>query len=37
VWDEQEHTWVMPKGQHKVWVGRSSAPADLALAGVIQR
>ncbi len=37
VWDEKAHTWVMPKGQYKVLVGRSSAPVDLALAGIINR
>jgi beta-glucosidase len=37
VWDEQAHQWVMPAGRYTIWAGRSSAPADLARAGVIDR
>lgn len=37
VWDEKAHQWVMPAGRYTVWAGRSSAPADLAQAGFIDR
>lgn len=37
VWDEKAHQWVMPSGRYTVWAGRSSAPADLARAGYIDR
>lgn len=37
VWDEKAHQWVMPAGRYTVWAGRSSAPADLARAGFIDR
>ena len=37
VWDEASHKWVVPQGTFKVWVGTSSAPADLKLAGTISR
>ena len=37
VWDEQARAWVVPQGEFTVWLGRSSAPADLARAGVIRR
>ena len=37
VWDEASHKWVVPQGTFKVWVGTSSAPADLKLAGTINR
>jgi beta-glucosidase len=37
VWNEAQGKWVAPAGQYKVWVGRSSAPGDLALAGTINR
>jgi beta-glucosidase len=37
VWSVGDHRWVIPAGQHSVWVGRSSSPADLARAGVISR
>ena len=33
VWSEQGKTWVSPKGNYTVWVGSSSAPADLVKAG----
>lgn len=37
IWNAAERKWVVPTGQFKVWLGRSSAPRDLALAGTIQR
>jgi beta-glucosidase len=37
VWDERAKQWVIPQGTFKVWLGRSSSPRDLALAGTIQR
>ncbi len=37
VWNAATRKWTIPSGQFKVWVGRSSAPRDLTLAGVIQR
>jgi beta-glucosidase len=37
VWDEKAHQWVMPAGRYTIWAGRSSAPADLAQAGFIDR
>lgn len=37
VWNVGERKWTVPAGRFKVWIGRSSAPRDLALAGTIQR
>jgi beta-glucosidase len=37
VWNARESKWVVPQGMFKVWLGRSSSPRDLALAGSIQR
>jgi beta-glucosidase len=37
VWSESKHQWVIPEGRYTVWLGRSSSPADLAVAGVITR
>ena len=37
VWNEAERKWSVPAGSFKVWLGRSSAPRDLAIAGTIQR
>ena len=37
VWDDKAHRWTIPGGRFKVWVGRSSSPADLVLAGHIER
>ncbi|MEY4237420.1 MAG: hypothetical protein RL339_21 [Pseudomonadota bacterium] len=37
VWDDKAHHWVMPAGRYTIWAGRSSAPADLAQAGFIDR
>ena len=37
VWDEQARAWKIPSGKFTVWVGRSSAPADLVSAGTITR
>lgn len=37
VWDEKAHQWIMPAGRYTIWAGRSSAPADLAQAGFIDR
>ena len=36
VWSATENKWTIPAGLFKVWVGRSSAPRDLALAGTIR-
>ena len=33
VWSEAAKAWVSPAGQYTVWLGTSSAPADLAVAG----
>lgn len=33
VWSEARHSWVTPPGEHGVFVGTSSAPADLVQAG----
>ena len=37
VWSEAESKWVMPRGAYKVWLGRSSSPRDLILAGTFTR
>ena len=37
VWSEAEHKWVVPAGAFKVWVGTSSSPRELALAGTFSR
>jgi beta-glucosidase len=37
VWDAKDGRWVSPAGDYTVWIGRSSAPADLVRAGVIRR
>ena len=37
VWSEAERKWVMPQGEYGIWLGRSSSPADLSLAGTISR
>lgn len=37
VWDEQAHAWKTPTGNYTVWIGQSSASADLVRAGVIVR
>jgi beta-glucosidase len=37
VWSEAEGKWVMPQGTYKVWLGRSSSPRDLKLAGAFTR
>ena len=37
VWSEAEAKWVIPQGTYKVWLGRSSAPRDLMLAGTFTR
>jgi beta-glucosidase len=37
VWDEAAHAWKTPAGKYTVWIGRSSAPADLVSAGTITR
>lgn len=37
VWDEAAHAWKTPSGNYSVWIGRSSAPADLVSAGTISR
>jgi beta-glucosidase len=37
VWDERAGKWTEPKGNFKVWIGRSSSPGDLARAGAIRR
>lgn len=33
VWRETEHKWVVPEGQFALWLGKSSSPIDLMLAG----
>jgi beta-glucosidase len=37
VWNERERKWTVPAGQFKVWIGASSGPRDLALAGSFRR
>jgi len=37
VWSERDRKWIVPVGSFKVWLGRSSAPRDLALAGTFRR
>lgn len=37
VWDVKASKWVIPSGTFKVWLGRSSSPADLAEAGTIEQ
>lgn len=37
VWDQKAGGWVIPWGDFTVWMGRSSAPADLVRAGTIRR
>lgn len=37
VWDEAAHAWKTPAGKYTVWIGRSSAPADLVSVGTITR
>ena len=37
VWSESEGKWVIPQGTYKVWLGRSSSPRDLKLAGTFTR
>lgn len=37
VWNAKQGAWTVPSGTFKVWLGRSSAPRDLALAGTIRR
>lgn len=37
VWSERDRKWTVPAGRFKVWIGTSSAPRDLALAGYFQR
>lgn len=36
VWSEAEHKWIVPEGRFSLWLGRSSSPADLMLAGRFQ-
>jgi beta-glucosidase len=33
IWDAASNGWVIPNGDFTVWVGDSSASADLAIAG----
>lgn len=33
VWREAEHKWAVPEGQFALWLGTSSSPTDLTLAG----
>jgi len=35
VWDEKAQGWTVPPGRFTIWLGRSSSPGDLALAGAI--
>ena len=37
VWNKATNAWVMPTGQYTVYVGRSSSPQDLAVAGSFSR
>jgi beta-glucosidase len=37
VWSEREHQWVIARGEYTIWLGRSSAPADLMRAGTFRR
>jgi beta-glucosidase len=37
IWNTAENKWTVPAGLFKVWVGRSSDPRDIALAGTIRR
>lgn len=37
LWDEGRKQWVMPSGRYTVWMGRSSAPKDLTIAGQFSR
>jgi beta-glucosidase len=37
VWNKATNAWVMPAGQYTVYVGRSSSPQDLAVAGSFSR
>ncbi len=37
VWSEQEGKWTIPAGTFTVWLGRSSSPRDLVIAGTIKR
>jgi len=37
VWNQASRSWTMPAGQYTVYVGRSSAPKDLAQAGSFTR
>jgi beta-glucosidase len=37
VWNERTRKWVIPAGKHLVWLGQSSSPRDLLLAGTIAR
>lgn len=36
VWSDADQRWVEPSGSYQIWVGSSSAPHDLKLAGTIQ-
>lgn len=35
VWSTADRAWVSPAGSYRIWLGRSSSPADLAEAGRI--
>jgi beta-glucosidase len=37
VWNEAGKSWTIPRGEYKVWLGRSSSPHDLILAGTFLR
>ncbi len=37
VWNKTKNAWVTPAGQYTVWVGKSSAPKDLAQAGTFSK
>jgi beta-glucosidase len=37
VWNEAARNWTMPQGQYTVYVGKSSAPKDLVVAGTFSR
>jgi beta-glucosidase len=37
VWSEAGKKWIIASGEYTVWIGHSSSPADLAIAGTFTR
>lgn len=37
VWNQAQHQWEIPRGTFRIWIGTSSSPADLTLAGSFTR